>query len=650
MVVKGGYGVPDRINEKGNYLRLFFTILGAVRAGLHVYKDESALRLSTTNPTEPQEPTNHSYKKLLVREILRVGRGLAVQMVLILSFTTVLSIILYSTVFRRLLWHLQVLVARALYSISRTEAHPPSGFYLGTVIIRAFLCGILLLVSWQLNIILFNMYIIQEPSEKGVMLSSSSKDPNGTLLNGLNAKDLFTRTFAFWELDIVARTQTERRQRIFIDIDRPTGPVITNMVQAAIKTISAIDVRIGGSHAQKLTSTQTAAPESGENVHTLPRLLPPSTPSRTQVFATPRTGSDMTDRVGAYVASGARTLGSSVQPWSPPIGAGKQKVVEYSSPVVQNAKSQVERVRVSPVAQFLLPSPARNINVAILGSPRGNAAVTMYALSSVTTLLSASLKEDVYGKAIGSVPSLVMQITATINAVESFVSQQLPNKTITKSEEKELEESIAVYSKLRSSLGELLSAFQMFLSDQGLSIVDLNEATRASRHKELFKVIPDQPKIEDGKKTSADRQREMQEVKSSSLSDSRHERERQRTRSRHNEDREQEQTSSRKPSDTTADKDEAVGAQHCQESIPRGSTGHLRSASNTDQERDQGRRPGRLFKHLDAPRDTAARGGSDTQAVQRLQRQKSSGSSAATGRDFGEGSGLNRRVTSEVGA
>lgn len=653
MVIKGGYGVPDKINEKGNYLRLFFVVLGAVRAGLHIYKDESALRLPTAKPVKPQDQAKSQPPKTVIGEVLQAGQDLATQIVAVSGLTAVASVVLYSTMFRPLLWHMQVFVAKTLYSISRTEAHPPSGFYIGTVIVRAFLCGILLLVSWQLNILLFNIYIVQEPSDKGVMLSTNSKDPNGTLINGLNAKDMFTRTFAFWELDIVARTQGERRQKMFFDIDRPTGPVVTSAVNAAVKVISAIDARIAAMGPPGSTTPQ-AAQEADENIQTLPRLLPQPAPTRSQVFAAPATGTETNDRIRAFVASGARTLGSSKQPWSPPMGVAKQKIMEYGSPIVRSADSRIEHVRTSPAARFLLPSPVRNINAAILGCPTGNAAITTYALSSVTTLLSTSLKEDVYGKAIGSVPNLVTQITATINAVESYVRHQLPNGTITKSEEEELKESVAVYTRLKSSLRELLSAFQMFLSDQGLSIVDLNEATRANKNKELFKVTPEQPRLENRKERPTGQQREMQQVQSRSGSSGKHEIEASKPRSQGSQKQILPHSDSRKPSNTASDDDdddELSRAQRSRDSASEGSTKHPRSNSSTDREHDQDRRPGRLFKHLDRPQATAAtRQDGGIHAMRNLQRQTSTTSYAAIGTDSDRGGGLSRRVTSQVGA
>jgi nucleoporin NDC1 len=48
--------------------------------------------------------------------------------------------------------------------------------------------GTLLVALWQFVNTAFDLYIAQEPLKSNQPITSESKDPNGTLLNGLKSK------------------------------------------------------------------------------------------------------------------------------------------------------------------------------------------------------------------------------------------------------------------------------------------------------------------------------------------------------------------------------------------------------------------------------------------------------------------------------
>lgn len=329
-----------------------------------------------------------------------------------------------------------------------------------------------MVLTWELTSALFITYLNQQPTKNGLPLSASSKDPNGTLLNGLRAKRDVVKTFAFWELVIIAQKHKDRRRAIFEDIERPSGPMWSQMVEAGLKVLREIDLRIAGPPPTPQQATQAEA------VKSLPHIVPEA---HTQSIFQKQPKATMSE---ALVSSPLRQLGSSKRPWHPPVEqtakAMETRLLEYAKPPgsrqTQSASlldQWATSLQKSPVGWFFASTNAAKINVAVLGSPFGNAAIIVDVIDSITKMQVASLAEDTYGKATPTVPETVRTFTRTLTLIEDLIFQnsQAPVHGI--------EEVNIIAGRLRSSLKELLSAFQLYLIDQGLGIVDLNQAKKA---------------------------------------------------------------------------------------------------------------------------------------------------------------------------
>jgi nucleoporin NDC1 len=99
---------------------------------------------------------------------------------------------LFGTIFyfagpRHLIWDWYYAFSR--YVISLSKASKPTGVAPFMPLVFGFVIeGTLLVVLWQFVNKAFDLYIAQEPLKNDLPITNDSKDPNGTLLNGLKSK------------------------------------------------------------------------------------------------------------------------------------------------------------------------------------------------------------------------------------------------------------------------------------------------------------------------------------------------------------------------------------------------------------------------------------------------------------------------------
>lgn len=453
-------------------------MLAQAAAVAHLYSGRSSLRIpvsrlppSSASPdianqsTHPLESRYTQIKKASGPAVLRSARDAAIWIVV--------GPFIYSLLLRQILWRSHLAFAKLWFNLSRANAYPSGYPPLGIpYLIRSYFAGFLLLLTWDLSTSLFLIYLKQEPTRMGLPLSASSKDPNGTLLTGLKAKRDVVKTFAFWELAIIAQKHKDRRQAIFEDIERPTGPIWPQMLQCGLKVLQDIDLRING------PPPIAAVADPQKQIKALPSIVP-QLPS--QSIAAKKSKPTIGEMI---VSETVGQIGTSKNAWRPPVEQTTQAVesmiLDYVKP--SRAESSTLKGAITQWLGSLLPSTASSlfttsnsakIKATVLGSPAGNAALIVDVVESITKMLVASLSEDTYGKATPTVPETVRTFTKTLTSIESFVEA---NKAGTKGGIEEVE---IIVERLKAGLRELLAAFQLYLVDVGLGIAELNQAKKA---------------------------------------------------------------------------------------------------------------------------------------------------------------------------
>jgi nucleoporin NDC1 len=380
------------------------------------------------------------------------------------------------------MWKAHLGFAKLIFNLQRSNARamglPPIFGTMHVTIFTGFFIGF----TWEVCSLLFIVYLRKEPIKKDLPLSAASKDPNGTLLNGLKAKRDIVKTYAFWELAIIAQGNPDRRKAIFTDIERPAGPaevkktttiteierpkgpIWAQMLEQALKVLKQADDRI---------SPPESAPikphEKMPDIENLPKILPMA--KTRDIFASPTPAQSARMKIAGVLREEAGKLMSSPEPWRPQLDKAV-KMIEDSQ--LADARSAISReVRQSPAAWFFRSTNAARINATVLGSPYSNAAILVDAIEAVTRMLVASLQEDLYGNAIKGVPATVKQFTTSITLIETLIKANPPGKG-------DIGEVEIVLGRLKAGLRELLAAFQTFLNDTALGIGELNAAKSAS--------------------------------------------------------------------------------------------------------------------------------------------------------------------------
>ena len=473
-VTKGDTTRYDTLNERPIYLRTFYSLLAVTHAVRHLYYSHSTLHIPVLPAPTPQSkdtrthPIDDKYTQLKTQVLQVLIRSGASSIAMSLTGPFIYSIFL-----RQTMWKIHLALAKPFFNLSRNNARvtglPP---IFGTMHITI-LTGLLLAFTWEMCSLLFRTYLRKEPIKKDLPLSAASKDPNGTLLNGLKAARETVRTFAFWELAIIAQSSAERRKAIFIDIERPTGPMWSQMLVEALKVLRMVDERISP------PTAPAPAPNANANakqptVETLPKLL--SQTNSEDIFAPPTPSQSARKAVEGWALAGARRIGTSPEPWRPSLDKAV-KMIEDSG-LTDARQTITKEIKQSPLAWFFSSSNVAKINATVLGSPYGNAAIVVDAIEAVTRMMVASLQEDLYGNTIKGVPSAVKQFTTSITLIETFIKSNPPGNG-------DISEVEIVLGRLKAGLSELLAAFQTFLTDKALGIGELNAAKRASGQKTI---------------------------------------------------------------------------------------------------------------------------------------------------------------------
>ncbi|KAF7506169.1 hypothetical protein GJ744_012149 [Endocarpon pusillum] len=482
-IIKGDMSTPDRLNERPIYLRSVFLMLALCQTAIHVCSDYSSVHIPVSALTKTPEPDSRTHKlppiSMRVQNAMpRITRRCAAVCALVALFGP----IVYALFLRQTFWSWHLRFAKLIYSLPRSDARP-TGYPPGKpkFMLRSFGVGLLLMLTWETTSFFFSTFLAQEPLKKDQPLSTGSKDPNGTLITGLKAKRNVVKTFAFWELVILAQKNPERRKVIFADIGREGGPAWNQMLSAALNVVQGINSRIEAVTTKPRPKDEAPNPETME-IDSLPCIAPPI--KERPIFASSPPPQTRTEEIESYIDWGAKRIGQSKHPYEPPISKWKG-LLKYVTPAgipPENLNLRAlfrwfsSLLQKSPVGWFFLTTFSRKVSTTILGFPYSNAAVIIDAIEATTRMLVASLSEDIYGKVISGVPTTVRTFTATVNAIESFVQDHVKEEA---GPDEDIEEVEIVLARLKAGLAELLSAFQLYLTDQGLSAVEHRAAQNA---------------------------------------------------------------------------------------------------------------------------------------------------------------------------
>lgn len=504
------------MNERPLYLYSYHMALAVVQSVFHLYHDYDRIPITIAkrSPTAADQRTHP--QESVSKKIQLALPGFVRDGVKRSAVVAAICPVFYTLFLRRPAWSFTMYFAKLFWNFPRSAADPPGRIPpIGPgLIFRSLVSGSLLVLCWQTSNLFFSVFISKEPLKRGQPLTGDTKDPNGSLLDGLKAKKETVKTFAFWELCLISQQFADRRKVILNDIDREGGSAWSQILQSATEVIKGISTRI-----EEKTNPQSAAQPAEQTqpvIHNLPRLTEP--PKEGNFFASSPEAASRRDRFGDAFSTTAKSYGQSPD-WTPVARAKARDVFDRASTAVlsperkQKLLASTQEIRlltdgdstakpedVHPlVAQFLrspLGQPfrqtyARRLSSIVLGSPYATVSPIIDAIESLNRLLAASLQEDNYGTVQGDVPTVVRLFTDTIKTLEAFINGgldahwtdvkfPLSSNPEAQAAARHVPNVDIVLDTLKRSLADLLSVFNPYMRDIGLVGKDLRLAKEAA--------------------------------------------------------------------------------------------------------------------------------------------------------------------------
>lgn len=180
-----------KLNERPLYLRFLFMMLAVAQTSVHLWKDYDRIDVPAMQPKKlGEDATAEALVKrgpkpriILVKQL----RPMFVTAASLSLFVTVSATTVYFFGARQLLWEYYYSFSRNFISLAKTSR--PTGLAPFAPLVAKFVTeGALLVLLWEFVNKAFDVYIAQEPLKNNKPITSDSKDPNGTLLNGLKSK------------------------------------------------------------------------------------------------------------------------------------------------------------------------------------------------------------------------------------------------------------------------------------------------------------------------------------------------------------------------------------------------------------------------------------------------------------------------------
>ncbi|KAL8769908.1 MAG: hypothetical protein Q9194_005304 [Teloschistes cf. exilis] len=450
--------------------------------------DPSIQRVSN-EITHPLEKIKSKMPDLL-RELSLTSAGLSIT-----------GPILYSLTLRRIAWRTSLASARFFrWDIPHTQELSYIPPYHYGLVLRSLLSGLLLLLIWRVSNIAFSAYVAQEPLKRGQPLTQDSNDPNGSLINGLKAKKAAVKgfknlandvgkSFAYWELAIISQRFPERRVAIFKDIDRLGGTAWSQISAECLRMVDGVTARIS---AHGRPPMQQQALVRVEDLQPLPRLGMPL--KQEPIFMSTPQPSTRREMVEAKVGTFVKSVGDNpVTSYGSPLGpkgtqyieAAREKLLtpeQRQALTPANIRSQfyvyLTRFLRSWLGQPFRQTFARRIRSIAFGQPFSELIPTINAVYSLTSLVTASLKEDAYGKVAKDIPLVMRTFIVTYQTLDRFAGTLSPHWTDVEfsDSQRQTDDVMAMLGALKHGLGDTVKAFSGLSADLGIRDQDMRMA------------------------------------------------------------------------------------------------------------------------------------------------------------------------------
>ncbi|KAF7518246.1 hypothetical protein G7054_g13541 [Neopestalotiopsis clavispora] len=477
-------GDRARLNERTLFYTVSMISIGVAAGFLHLFFDVDRVLLGTVKETEEKPKQEDPYEKLLSK-----GPSLLVRSFTISAIVATASYMgLYSFCFRHTAWGWAMFFLRPFYNLPKTNIPPAGAPWSIWMLGRTIAAGTLLNVLWQFSNEAFTVNFAKAPVKNGQPITSESKDPNGSLLNGLKNKKTRISSFAMWELALIARDFDVRRKAIFEDIDRKDGPMWSQVYKLCMDPIKVFEARIDDYGKPPATPAAPPPPQPQSRARV---VEPPVSANVWQPAPPPK---NLRDSVGKFVAEVANSPGPKPSETLVPLAKKTAADVRDTLLSKQHQEQLSRQGLVGMFHSLLLMLPVqwrwlfrhthnRRVSTAVLGTPFGDVSLYVNSAFALSKLAVASLTEDNYGNVHRDVPTVIRTLTTVIKKLETFQD----NFPAHWSDPDSVRQSASVQEVLdafKDALGRVITAFEAYSSDLKLTRTDLRLAKEAAQKPE----------------------------------------------------------------------------------------------------------------------------------------------------------------------
>ncbi|KAF7571660.1 Ndc1-Nup domain containing protein [Pyrenophora tritici-repentis] len=497
-----------RLNERPLYLRSLFYMLAAAQSAVHLWKDYDTIDVPAMKPEKKHGDATGSgpaRRAPKPRHVLpKQFKGMAFQSSFLTVVIAILGGLLYFTLARHVVWGYYYSVGRYLWSLSKTST--PTGIAPFLPLCFMFLTeGTLLVLLWEFVNKTFDIYMAQEPLKNDQPITNDSKDPNGSLLQGLKSKKdtvkarstAFSRAsqpnrlqaIAFWELALITDAFPDRRKTIYSEIDRSKGATFKQATDRCLDEVKFLTHRIS------TALDPTYNPPAGDGkeqpavpVNLVPRISQPPKDDTavTAVAPIPSTGLGHFKAAVAGLANSHSAPGNAQHAYSrEAIRQGVKKAQEGAKEVGGLWTKYYNMFVSAPVGALFRYSLARTCNIVVLGAPYSRISLICNAITAVVNLAVLSITEDAFGRYHQCVPEIIRVFTSALLKLDEYM-ETVPihwsdKETLEKDEadRRKVAEVEEVRACLREGLKKVLGSFIEYLPNLGMNRLEIMDAKKA---------------------------------------------------------------------------------------------------------------------------------------------------------------------------
>ncbi|KAL2140824.1 hypothetical protein VTI28DRAFT_3222 [Corynascus sepedonium] len=480
-----------RLNEKPLFLISHLVLLGVYQAVRHLYKDVDRLSLGVARPQNGSKKPEEGDAALQMRRFRDQLPAMLVSTINQAVAGLMISVAIYPITVRGPIWRTTLIFLRPLYNLPRSNMLPSSLPFSIPTLFRCFLVSLLLMFAWNAANTAFSLFLVKYPLKNGRPLTSDSKDPNGSLLNGLKNKKLSIKCFAMWELAFIARDFPDRRKAIYEDIDRKDGPMWSQVYKICLEVLKSMETNMDAYIAPPAPPAASVADAATEQQ----KVRTTDPPREEPIFQPLPQRKGLRNQVEKAVnqATLSPGQGSQLSPAAKKaVDSAKQQLLKMQKEATGTDDTQglfrdvALRVLHSAAGFPFRQHYRRRLAHAVLGDPYGEPSLYVNAACALAGLAANSLREDKYGHVQRDVAALIRALTGLVRRLEGFRGTGEDNGGALGAHWTDVEgvrdcpEVDEVLEAVRDALGRLVEAFGPYARDLRLSLGDMRLAREAA--------------------------------------------------------------------------------------------------------------------------------------------------------------------------